>query len=621
MAMIGAFLGGPDTTLPVGKAGISLCVNTTDRQNLATASFTVTASGLNKTVQADASGRGYIEVDAGKTYTVTLNHQGSYENDDPQTVIAESRMQYGVLFDLFDYPAVSTMVTVSASFNGLGVEGVSVVATMGLETITGTTGANGQAVLRGLDIGTWTISLPDYDLSQSLLVDNLIESISFSLGGINVSLIGGSTAVTVSGQGFSETRTLDSGGTGLFGPVSKGQYTVSTAYETKTVTVGSTTIAVTILGKLEFKFTMSLNSTTMQTDPTGCFTYGDDAAGFTPLSNTRATLGTVTTVGSWGFRVNKLLKKMYYATFNTDGSISKILDPDNLALDEDGNASDITTKNTMLVIPKVYTKGESGKLTISDKASEGTAHAHTIGGVEYDNLALGVYNGYVSGSKLMSLSGVLPTKSQTRAVFRTQAQANGTNWMLWNYHQWRLIRDICFFAAKSFDGQRKLGQGGHAYGSNTTGVTNAMGPFAGDVSGTSSAMKFLLEDWWGSQYQFIDDFYGNGGTYYAGQNAIPTDNSSNKVNIEANSSQSGYSKTILQGDLNWGLGNADNGGSNAVGLCDGQWFSTSELLGRVGGYSGNASDGYAGPSCLSANADLSFSGAKIGARLAFVFND
>lgn len=25
MAMIGAFLGGPDTTMPVGKAGISLC--------------------------------------------------------------------------------------------------------------------------------------------------------------------------------------------------------------------------------------------------------------------------------------------------------------------------------------------------------------------------------------------------------------------------------------------------------------------------------------------------------------------------------------------------------------------------------------------------------------------
>lgn len=157
MAMVGAFLGGPDTTLPVGKAGISLCVNTTDRLNLATASFVVTASGFSQTVQADASGRAYIEVDAGKTYTVTLNHQGSYENDGPQTVIAESRMQYGVLFDLFYYPAVSTVVRVKTK------AGATVTATFGDQTMTATAdssdGRNGYAYLRGLSVGdTWTIT-------------------------------------------------------------------------------------------------------------------------------------------------------------------------------------------------------------------------------------------------------------------------------------------------------------------------------------------------------------------------------------------------------------------------------------------------------------------------------
>ena len=157
MAMVGAFLGGPDTTLPVGKAGISLCVNTTDRLNLATASFTVTASGFNQTVQADASGRAYIEVDAGKTYTVTLNHQGSYQNDGPQTVIAESRMQYGVLFDLFYHPAVSTVVRVKTKANA------TVTATFDDQTITAIAdasfGKNGYAYLRGLNVGvTWTIT-------------------------------------------------------------------------------------------------------------------------------------------------------------------------------------------------------------------------------------------------------------------------------------------------------------------------------------------------------------------------------------------------------------------------------------------------------------------------------
>ena len=158
MAMIGAFLGGPDTTLPAGKAGISLCVNTTDRLNLATASFTVTASGFNQTVQADASGRAYIEVDAGKTYTVTLNHQGSYENDGPQTVITESRMEYGVYFDLFYYPAVSTVVIVHTK------AGSTVTATREDDeySITATAnsydGKNGYAGLHGLTVGdTWKI--------------------------------------------------------------------------------------------------------------------------------------------------------------------------------------------------------------------------------------------------------------------------------------------------------------------------------------------------------------------------------------------------------------------------------------------------------------------------------
>lgn len=119
MVMIGAFLGGPDYTIPVGKSGISLCVNTMDRQNLSTASFTITASGFNQTVQADASGRGYIEVDSGKTYTVALNIQGNYKNTGPQTVIAESRMNYGILFDLYAQEVVQTTDGISVDGQAL----------------------------------------------------------------------------------------------------------------------------------------------------------------------------------------------------------------------------------------------------------------------------------------------------------------------------------------------------------------------------------------------------------------------------------------------------------------------------------------------------------------------
>ena len=180
MAMVGAFLGGPDTTLPVGKAGISLCVNTTDRLNLATASFTVTATGFSQTVQADASGRAYIEVDAGKTYTVEPNHQGSYENDGPQKVIAESRMQYGVFFDLFYYPAASTVVRVHTK------AGATVTATRqgDSQQITATAdtsdGKNGYAYLRGLSVGdTWLIVANGFE--QYLKVEDIYYELDIGL--------------------------------------------------------------------------------------------------------------------------------------------------------------------------------------------------------------------------------------------------------------------------------------------------------------------------------------------------------------------------------------------------------------------------------------------------------
>lgn len=516
--------------------------------------------GTTKTGTTNASGQVTIvlEID---DYTVTVDHPtGQGVSPASASVSATAGGVYSKSFTILDKPTVAVTV-VDSSSSGYQV-GRTITATNGTDTVTGTTNASGVVNLTLNGTGAYTIS---------------------------TNLPSGATADPVS-------ITAAAG--------------------------GSYTATLTLSFRL--KFSMTLNATTMQTDPTGCFVYGDDASGMTPLANTNTSLAAVpvSARGSWIKGTNKLLKKLYYATFNTDGSISKILDPDNLALDEDGNASDITTKNTMLVIPTLYTKGENGKITISEKSSEGTAHAHTIGGHVYDYLAIGVYNGYVSGGKLMSLSGVLPTKSQNRANFRTQANANGSNWMLWNYWHWKLLKEMTFFTLKSFDGQRKLGQGGHAYGSNTTGLTNAMGMFAGDISGTTSAMKCYIEDWWGSEYQFIDDFYGNGGTYYAGKNAIPTDDTANKVSV-FNNLTSGwwYGNTINQTDVGWAIASAA-GGDNAKGLCDGQYGSTSSnLLGFVGGDSGDASVGYAGPSYLYASYALSCSYANVGARLAFVFDD
>lgn len=502
------------------------------------------------------SGVATLELDGGE-YLVSVVAPAGYITPAPQSLTVVKSVDSSMNFSLATTTVTVTVVDSSSSGYQAG---RTITATNGTDTVTGTTNASGVVNLTLNDVGTYTIST---DLPTGATANP--------------------ATVTTSGEGsYSATLTLRFG----------------------------------------FTFSMTFNANTFKTDPTGCLAYAGDASGFTPLANTNTSLAAVpvSARGSWIKDTNKLLKKLYYATFNTDGTISKILNPDNLALDMDGNASDIATKNTMLVIPTLYTKGENGKITISDQSSEGTAHAHTIGGHVYDNLAIGVYNGYVSGSKLMSLSGVLPTKMQTRATFRTRANANGSNWMLWNYWHWKLLKEMTFLVLKSFDGQMKLGRGGHAYDSNTTGVTNAMGMFAGDISGTTSAMKCFIEDWWGSQIQFIDDFINNAGTVWVGQNAVPGDTTADKTSFAWGNTSSGWQTTILQTDLGWGLG-TDNAGDKTKGLCDYQNSSTSaNRVGYVGDTSLSASGGDAGPSFLKAS-NLDDASKYQGARLAFVFDE
>ena len=460
-------------------------------------------------------------------------------------------------------------------------------------------------------------------------------AISVTVTGEGTDMVGGT--VTLTNGSTVLTGITDSSGTYTTAVEIAGTWTIAyvkgerTASGSVTITTLGITYPVSIAIRYSVTYTMSLNSTTMQTDPTGCFTYANDCAGFTPVSNTNTSLATATTIGSWGFSDSTGLGpfEMFYATF-TGSTLHQLLKPSDLTkyiaiwngsswdYTQTGNSS-ITSENTMLCIPTLYFKGYSGGYDISDGSANGTAYASTIGGHTYNHLAIGVYSAYNSSGKLKSISGVLPTKSQTRATFRTQANANGTNWMLWNYHQWNLMRYLTFMVLKSFDGQGRIAYGGLSYSSNTTGLCNALGPYAGSLN-SGSSFKCLLENWWCSQFDFIDDFYGSGsGSYYAGQNAVPTDDTNNKTQVITGfTGDWRYGNTIFQNDVAWGIAST-SGGSTTTGLCDGQrGSSSSNLLGFVGGYSGDGA--YAGPSFLNANADLSYSYGFVGARLAFVFD-
>lgn len=252
----------------------------------------------------------------------------------------------------------------------------------------------------------------------------------------------------------------------------------------------------------------------------------------------------------------------------------------------------------------------------SSNPSHGTAYAHTQGGVTHSYRALAVYNCTIVNGVLMSLSGKVPTKSRSRADFRTAAEANGEGWGLWKYWDWQLLKEMTFFALKSFNGQDLLGQGGYA---NVTGTCDQLGMFAGNVTRTSSSVKCFIEDWWGSQFNFIDDFINNAGTVYAGQQAKVTDSTSKMMQIDSAFTQSaGFPNAIRTTDEAWGMGR-NTSGDRSKGLCDQVTGSSgTSRIGRVGGYSNGVSDGSAGPSCLEDHS-LSTTHGYTGARLAFSF--
>ena len=151
--VMGAFMGGGTIMVPKGKCLLHLHINTIDRANLSTASWTITATGKSYTTSADSSGRADILVDADASYTITLNHDGEYYNDEPQYVNATSCGVMWIYFDLFQYPDVSTVLQVYTE------PSTQVTIVSGTNTQVKTSDSNGLAQFNGLASGSvWTVT-------------------------------------------------------------------------------------------------------------------------------------------------------------------------------------------------------------------------------------------------------------------------------------------------------------------------------------------------------------------------------------------------------------------------------------------------------------------------------
>lgn len=622
---------------------------------------TATGAGGRSTATTGPDGKATLYLDPG-TYTVTCDHPvGQGVSPESVSVAAEYGGSGTASFEILALPLVSLTVQ-SATGNVADRTIYARVGTQPFQAVA-VTGVGGTASfnLHSGDYTVWCDSPEGYFqveattvscvagetcpvtlvLRRKPLLSVTVEDASSAglQSGRTVRIVGGSDV---------QTAVTDSSGACSFVCAGEGFYTVSVL----DVPEGAGCTPVTVEASADGEYPVSLaiisvvtysvrfDSTVFKSDPYGCLTYADDAAGFSPVKTSGTSLVS-SDPGSWGFdeSTGRGPFGMFYATLDDEGYLHQLLKPSDLGqyiavyvrntkqwdYSQTG-ASSITTENTLLCVPTLYTKGEDTKLTISTNPSNGTAYAHTIDGHTYEYLGYGVYLGSMSGGKLMSLSGKKATASKTRAQFRTAVRLNTVHNghpLLWNWWQWRLKSFLDYVMAKDFNLQAGVGNGGKAYNFPTTGGTDAKGPYAGNVSAEDTDVKILIENEWGCLYQFVDDAYLSGESAYVGQSSEPIDQTSGKTGLAVfnltGSSTSGFPDSIKVGDTTWGMGN-NVSGSKTKGLCDYQYLgSTTSPVPLVGGYSGNVSSGRAGPGYLSRDS-VTDSYTYIGARPAFVFD-
>ena len=349
----------------------------------------------------------------------------------------------------------------------------------------------------------------------------------------------------------------------------------------------------------------------LASDPEACLTYSGLCTGFTPMSNP---FGSNCYEGSWREGNGTLFDaiEVGYVYSGTWTKQSKSAVPGN------------TSYNCFTRIPKIYQRvvdlgNNKVRLDMSLEPFDGaTLHpAFIVDGVEKNHKYIGRYLAYrhSSSDTLRSRSGNTPTRTQTRATFRTSATNTGTGYNLAKYWDWDLLNKLYLFAFKNFDSQTALGPG-YTSGSSvkTTGGTNGKSWMYSNGTNTAQ-MSFLgIEDYYGNAWWFIDDFYGTGGTYYAGSNSVPTDDTTNKVVIGTGLTTSAYPLTC-KGGLNDFFLMDTTGGSATSGLCEQQLFDSGANIGRVGGYYESGND--TGMFYLNATISSDTSAATVGARLCY----
>ncbi len=293
-----------------------------------------------------------------------------------------------------------------------------------------------------------------------------------------------------------------------------------------------------------------------------------------------------------------------------------------------GGIQDVTIDSqSMVKIPKFYIK----RATISGGANDGkeawwisdqlvsgfSIHpAFRSGSSDINQVYVGKYQASSDGTKMKSVSGVLPAVSKSLTTFQSEASARNTGgvtgFMLWSMFQWSAIQWLYLVENKTMDSQTKTGAG----------RVNKSSAAKVDASDVAQATYRGIVGLWGNVYQWIDglktdssghinlwDRDGNKGWVDTGKKRSAADGVIYPTTFMSDSG-TGYDFDDVF------IGNTGPTSNSDATAPDYQYFTTGEYFPIVGGYWGFGAD--AGLWSVDCGYAASDSHTHIGARLAKV---
>lgn len=303
----------------------------------------------------------------------------------------------------------------------------------------------------------------------------------------------------------------------------------------------------------------------------------------------------------------------YTGTFADGVMTLKQLDDNDGTKYLDGTAATLTTVGTdvWMKLPQFYWKCTEHATDVWDfSVAYGGKPDDTF--KEWDGKDLiGVYEAYVSSSKLYSVSGVASAGSVSQADFKTYSRNRGDGFTLvkWKHHC--MLAMLFYTYYRNTNSQLICGKGTDNY-IKSTGQTNtlSMNDTVGNGgNGDSMSINFFgLENWWGNKIEFIDNVTVNSRVW----NVTEDDGIVRQVGT-APGSDHFIIKLRFGDDID--MLPTDANGSASTGYCD-YYYQTSgsSLVARRSYY--GAKNG-CGTCCIGADNDSSAKYTLTGSRLAF----